>query len=169
MQNIEIATLAGGCFWGMEDLLRKVPGVLDTEVGYTGGSTANATYREVKKGNTGHAEALQIKFDPAKVSYEAILDLFFRLHDPTTKNRQGNDVGDSYRSAIFFNSDAQKNSADKMISIVNASKQWPAPVVTEVVAFKEFWAAEPEHQDYLENTPGGYTCHYVRKMPSFLK
>lgn len=169
MENVEIATLAGGCFWGMEDLIRKLPGVLNTEVGYTGGTTSNATYRDVKKGNTGHAEALQIKFDPGKISYEEILDFFFRLHDPTTLDRQGNDLGDSYRSAIFYSSDAQKQSAEKLIGLVNESKQWPKPVVTQVVPANEFWRAEPEHQDYLENTPGGYTCHYVRKMPSFLK
>lgn len=167
--DFETATLAGGCFWGMEDLLRKLPGVLDTEVGYTGGTTANATYRDVKKGTTGHAEAIQIKFDSNTISFEQILDFFFRMHDPTTKNRQGNDVGDSYRSAIFYHSEAQKKSAEKLIQIVNDSNVWPSPVVTEVVAATEFWPAEPEHQDYLEETPNGYTCHYIRKMPSFLR
>lgn len=168
MKNIEIATLAGGCFWGMEDLIRKLPGIVDTEVGYTGGTTANATYRDVKKGGTGHAEAIEIKFDPAQISFDEILDFFFRMHDPTTIDRQGNDRGDSYRSAIFYHSPAQKSSAEKMIEIVNAAKAWPGPVVTQVVPAKEFWRAEPEHQDYLEATPNGYTCHYVRKMPSFL-
>ncbi len=168
-EKTEIATLAGGCFWGMEDLIRKLPGVIDTEVGYTGGTTANATYRDVKKGTTGHAEAIQIKFSPGGISFDEILDFFFRLHDPTTVDRQGNDRGDSYRSAIFYHSDQQRTSADRMIKLVNDSKAWPAPVVTQVVAAKEFWVAETEHQDYLVNSPGGYTCHFVRKMPSFLK
>lgn len=165
----EVATLAGGCFWGMEDLIRKLPGIIDTEVGYTGGTTTNATYRDVKKGTTGHAEAIQIHFDPTLISYEEILDFFFRMHDPTTKNRQGNDVGTSYRSAIFYHSEQQRLSAEKLVRIVDTSKVWPAPVVTEITAATAFWAAEPEHQDYLEETPNGYTCHYVRKMPSFLR
>lgn len=168
MENIEIATLAGGCFWGMEDLIRKLPGVLDTEVGYTGGTTKNATYRDVKKGTTGHAEAIEIKFDPSTISFEQILDFFFRMHDPTTVDRQGNDRGDSYRSAIFYHDETQRKTAETMIQIVNAAHVWPAPVVTQVVPAKEFWVAESEHQDYLENTPNGYTCHFVRKMPSFL-
>lgn len=165
---IELATLAGGCFWGMEDLIRKLPGVIDTEVGYTGGKTVNATYRDVKKGTTGHAEAIQIQFDPSKISYREILDFFFRMHDPTTLNRQGNDIGDSYRSAIFYHGDKQRADAEQMIQTVNQSKAWPSPVVTQVTPAGEFWRAEPEHQDYLENTPGGYTCHYIRKLPSFL-
>lgn len=168
MENFEIATLAGGCFWGMEDLIRKQIGVVDTEVGYTGGTLANATYRDVKSGKTGHAEAIQIKFDRNKTSYDKILDFFFRMHDPTTLNRQGNDLGDSYRSAIFYHSDEQRVAAEKMIAIVNASKAWPRAVTTQVVPAKEFWRAETEHQDYLEKTPNGYTCHYVRPMPSFL-
>lgn len=167
--SIKTATLAGGCFWGMEDLIRKLPGVLDTEVGYTGGSKAHATYRDVKKGTTGHAEAIQIKFDPSKISYLELLDFFFRMHDPTTKDRQGNDIGDSYRSAIFYHDDSQRANAEQMIQIVNASKAWPKPVVTQVVPAKEFWVAEDEHQDYLHRIPDGYTCHYVRQMPSFLK
>ncbi len=169
MKTTEIATLAGGCFWGMEDLIRKLPGVIDTEVGYTGGQTDHATYRDVKKGNTGHAEALQIEFDPSKITFEQILDFFFRMHDPTTIDRQGNDRGDSYRSAIFFHNEAQKKSAETLIQIVNASKAWPSPVVTQVVPSQTFWKAEPEHQDYLENIPNGYTCHFLRPMPSFLK
>jgi peptide-methionine (S)-S-oxide reductase len=165
MENAEIATLAGGCFWGMEDLIRKQPGVLDTEVGYTGGSVANATYRN----HAGHAEAIQIKFDPSKISYEEILDFFFRIHDPTTVDRQGNDRGDSYRSAIFYSDEKQHAAAVKMINLVNESQAWPAKVVTQVTPLKEFWVAENEHQDYLERIPNGYTCHFVRKMPSFLK
>lgn len=169
MKNTETATLAGGCFWGMEDLIRKLPGVLDTDVGYTGGTTENATYRDVKRGDTGHAEAIQIKFDPNKISYEQILDFYFRMHDPTTLNRQGNDRGDSYRSAIFYHDDSQKAAAEKMISVVNSSKAWKAPVVTQIVPAQTFWVAEAEHQDYLENIPNGYTCHFLRPMPSFLK
>lgn len=169
MKEFAIATLAGGCFWGMEDLIRKLPGVIDTEVGYTGGTTANATYRDVKGGRTGHAEAIQIKFDPSKISYDEILDFFFRMHDPTTLNRQGNDIGDSYRSAVFFHDEAQRISAEKMIERVNLSNAWSRPVVTQVVPAKEFWIAEDDHQDYLENNPSGYTCHFVRTIPSFLK
>ena len=165
MANTEIATLAGGCFWGMEDLIRKQPGVLDTEVGYTGGHVENATYRN----HGGHAEAIQIKFDPSKTTYEDILDFFFRIHDPTTVDRQGNDKGDSYRSAIFYHDEAQHASAKKLINLVNESRAWPAKVVTQVVPAQKFWVAEKEHQDYLENTPNGYTCHFIRKMPSFLK
>jgi peptide-methionine (S)-S-oxide reductase len=165
VETTEIATLAGGCFWGMEDLIRKQPGVLDTEVGYTGGNVANATYRS----HAGHAEAIKIKFDRAKVSYEEILDFFFRIHDPTTVDRQGNDRGDSYRSAIFYHDQKQQAAALKMIELVNESHAWPEKVVTQVVPAKEFWTAENEHQDYLERIPNGYTCHFVRKMPSFLK
>ena len=167
--SAEVATLAGGCFWGMEDLLRKLPGVLDTEVGYTGGNFPQATYRDVKKGTTGHAEAIRILFDSRKISYEAILDFFFRMHDPTTLDRQGNDRGDSYRSAIFTHSPEQKAAAEKMIRIVNESGVWRAPVVTKIQPAKEFWQAEPEHQDYLEAYPTGYTCHFLRPLPSFLK
>ncbi len=164
-----VATLAGGCFWGMEDLIRKLPGILDTEVGYTGGSLPQATYRDVKKGTTGHAEAIRIVFDPKAISYEAILDFFFRMHDPTTLNRQGNDRGDSYRSAIFAHSKEQRESAEKMIKLVDESGVWRAPVVTEILPAKEFWQAEPEHQDYLEVYPTGYTCHLIRPHPSVLK
>jgi peptide-methionine (S)-S-oxide reductase len=164
----EIATLAGGCFWGMEDLIRKLPGVLDTEVGYSGGETKNAVYRDVKNGKSGHAEAIQIKYDPRKISFAEILDFFFRMHDPTTLNRQGNDIGSQYRSAIFYHSDRQKKHAEKMIELVNKSGNWKLPVVTEVVHFDTFWAAEPEHQDYLANQPNGYTCHYVRPLKSVL-
>lgn len=154
----EIATLAGGCFWGMEDLLRQQPGVLDIDVGYTGGSVANATYEH----HEGHAEAVQIRFDPAKTSFEALLRFFFRMHDPTTLNRQGNDVGTSYRSAIFFHSEAQRQTAERVKAEVDASGKWKRPVVTEITAAGPWWKAEEYHQDYLIKHPGGYTCHYVR-------
>ncbi len=160
----ERAILAGGCFWGMQDLIRKMDGVVATRVGYTGGDVANATYR-----NHGtHAEAIEIEFDPQKTSYRDLLEFFFQIHDPSTKNRQGNDVGLSYRSAIFYLDDDQKAVAEDTIADVDASGIWPGPVVTEVVAAGPFWEAEPEHQDYLERIPNGYTCHFVRpnwKLP----
>lgn len=154
----EIATLAGGCFWGMEDLLRKQPGVLRTEVGYTGGTVANATYER----HDGHAEAVRIVFDPSRTSYEALLRFFFRMHDPTTLNRQGNDLGTSYRSAIFFHSEAQRVTAERVKAEVDASGKWPRPIVTEITAAGPWWRAEEYHQDYLIKHPGGYTCHWVR-------
>ncbi|MGQ0581387.1 MAG: peptide-methionine (S)-S-oxide reductase MsrA [Reyranella sp.] len=160
----ERAVLAGGCFWGMQDLIRKLPGVLSTRVGYTGGRVANATYRN----HDGHAEAIEIVFDPAKTSYRALLEFFFQIHDPSTMNRQGNDRGTSYRSAIFYTSDAQKRVALDTIADVDASGLWPGKAVTEVTAAVDFWEAEPEHQDYLERIPNGYTCHFVRpgwKLP----
>ena len=161
--TLETAVLAGGCFWGMEDLLRKIPGVLETEVGYTGGTTSNPVYNEVKTGRTGHAESVRITFDPAKISYEDLLEKwFFKMHDPTTKNRQGNDVGTQYRSAIFVTSPAQRETALKVIARVNASKKWGAPIVTEVTDAGPFTLAEDYHQDYLEKNPGGYTCHFMR-------
>jgi len=166
--SIEVATLAGGCFWGMEELIRKLPGVLDTEVGYSGGTTKNAVYRDVKTGKSGHAEAIQIKFDPRKISFAEILDFFFRMHDPTTLDRQGNDIGSQYRSAIFYHSEKQNAHAVKMIEVVNQSGNWKSPIVTEVSKFESFWPAEPEHQDYLANQPNGYTCHYVRPLKSVL-
>lgn len=166
--KVEIATLAGGCFWGMEDLIRKLPGVLETEVGYSGGQTKNAVYRDVKTGKSGHAESIQIKFDSRRITYAEILDFFFRMHDPTTLNRQGNDIGSQYRSAIFYHSDRQREHAEKMISLVNQSGNWKSPVITEVTHFLTFWPAEPEHQDYLLNQPNGYTCHYLRTMKSVL-
>ncbi|PRY07984.1 peptide-methionine (S)-S-oxide reductase MsrA [Paraburkholderia sp. BL25I1N1] len=160
----ETAILAGGCFWGMQDLLRRYPGVLSTRVGYTGGDVPNATYR-----NHGtHAEALEIVFDPSQISYRKILEFFFQIHDPTTKNRQGNDVGMSYRSAIFYLDDEQKRVAENTIADVEASDLWPGKVVTEVAPAGPFWEAEPEHQDYLERIPNGYTCHFIRpnwKLP----
>ncbi len=160
----EIATLAGGCFWGMEEIIRAIPGVLSTQVGYTGGETKNATYIEVKTGRSGHAEAVRIEFDSSKVSYETLLEWFFRMHNPTTKNQQGNDIGSQYRSAIFYHSPAQKEAAEKTIQRVNQSGAWPKPVVTEVVEAKEWWDAEDYHQDYLKKNPGGYTCHFVRDV-----
>ena len=154
----ETAILAGGCFWGVQDLLRRYPGVLKTRVGYSGGDVPNATYR-----NHGtHAEAIEIIFDPATISYRRILEFFFQIHDPTTKNRQGNDLGLSYRSAIYYTSDAQKRVAEETIEDVDASGLWPAKVVTEVEPAGPFWEAEPEHQDYLERIPNGYTCHFIR-------
>jgi peptide methionine sulfoxide reductase msrA/msrB len=158
----EIATLAGGCFWGMEAILRDVPGVLDTEVGYTGGAVANANYGIVHTGQSGHAEAVRIVFDPDRLSYEDLLGWFFRMHDPTTKDRQGNDVGTQYRSAIFVHSDAQRATAERVRAAVDASGKWPAPVVTVIESAGPFWRAEDDHQDYLEKNPGGYTCHYLR-------
>jgi peptide-methionine (S)-S-oxide reductase len=156
----QTATLAGGCFWGVEELFRTLPGVTNTTVGYTGGDTDNARYEQVKTGRTGHAESLQIEFDPAKISYDEILDHFFRLHDPTTAQRQGNDIGSQYRSAIFFHDDAQRDAAEK--AIARAQEKWPRPIVTEVVPAKPFWSAEDYHQDYLQKHPNGYTCHYLR-------
>jgi peptide-methionine (S)-S-oxide reductase len=160
----ERAVLAGGCFWGMQDLIRRQHGVISTRVGYTGGDVPNATYRH----HGSHAEALEIIFDPAKISYRKLLEFFFQIHDPTTLNRQGNDVGTSYRSAIFYTSDEQKRVAEDTIAEVEASGLWPGKVVTEVVPASAFWEAEPEHQDYLERYPDGYTCHFIRpgwKLP----
>ena len=154
----ETALLAGGCFWGMQDLIRRQPGIVSTRVGYTGGDVPNATYR-----NHGtHAEAIEITFDPAVTSYRRILEFFFQIHDPTTKNRQGNDVGMSYRSAIFTLDDRQREVAEDTIADVNASGLWPGKAVTEVAPAGPFWEAEPEHQDYLERYPEGYTCHFIR-------
>ena len=160
----EKAILAGGCFWGVQDLIRKLPGVIATRVGYTGGNVPNATYR-----NHGtHAEAIEILFDPEKISYRDLLEFFFQIHDPSTRNRQGNDTGTSYRSAIFYLSDAQKQVAEDTIADVDASGLWPGKVVTEVTPAGPFWEAEPEPQDYLEHYPNGYTCHFPRpgwKLP----
>ena len=152
------AILAGGCFWGMQDLIRKLPGVASTRVGYSGGDVAHATYR-----NHGtHAEAIEVVFDPKRLSYRELLESFFQIHDPTTKNRQGNDAGMSYRSGIYYLSDAQRDVAEDTIADVDASKLWPGRVVTEVKPAGPFWEAEPEHQDYLERYPNGYTCHFPR-------
>ena len=155
----ETAILAGGCFWGVQELLRDYPGVLSTRVGYTGGQNANATYR-----NHGtHAEAVEIVFDPATISFRKILEFFFQIHDPSTPNRQGNDRGPSYRSAIFYTSDEQKRVAEQTVADVDASGIWPGKVVTEIAPAGPFWQAEPEHQDYLQRIPSGYTCHWVRR------
>ncbi|CUI03856.1 peptide-methionine (S)-S-oxide reductase MsrA [Massilia antarctica] len=155
----EQAILAGGCFWGMQDLIRKMPGVTSTRVGYSGGDVPNATYR-----NHGtHAEAIDIVFDPDVLSYRQLLEFFFQIHDPSTVNRQGNDTGMSYRSAIFYTSDAQKATALDTIADVDASGMWPGKVVTELAPAGPFWEAEPEHQDYLVRNPSGYTCHFIRK------
>lgn len=158
----ERAILAGGCFWGMEDLIRKQPGVTNTDVGYTGGTTPNPTYKEVQSKATGHAEAIEITFDPSATSYRKILEFFFQIHDPTTKNRQGNDVGVSYRSAIFYVNEEQRKTASTLITELNASQKWPGPIVTEVVQAREFTKAEDYHQDYLQQHPNGYTCHFIR-------
>lgn len=156
--HTETALLAGGCFWGMQDLLRRYPGVASTRVGYSGGDVDNATYR-----NHGtHAEAIEIVFDPEQISYRKILEFFFQIHDPSTPNRQGNDVGVSYRSAIFYLSDEQKAVALDTVADVNASGLWPGKVITEIAPAGPFWEAEPEHQDYLERIPNGYTCHFIR-------
>src|SRR5262247_3897662 len=162
--NSEKAILAGGCFWGMQDLIRKLPGVEHTRVGYSGGDVPNATYRH----HGSHAESIEILFDPSEISYRDLLEFFFQIHDPTTRNRQGNDMGASYRSAIFYTSEAQKRIAEDTIADVDASGLWSGKVVTEVVPAGDFWEAEPEHQDYLERYPAGYTCHFVRpgwKLP----
>ena len=163
--NTERAVLAGGCFWGVQELLRQLPGVISTRVGYSGGDVPNATYR-----NHGtHAEAVEIIFDPGRIGYRDLLEFFFQLHDPTTRNRQGNDLGPSYRSAIFFTTDEQRRIAEATIADINASGVWPGKVVTEVAPVGDFWEAEPEHQDYLQRYPQGYTCHFVRpgwRLPS---
>lgn len=156
--SIEKAILAGGCFWGMQELIRKLPGVVRTRVGYTGGEVPNATYRH----HPGHAEAVEVEFDNEVLSYRDLLAFFFQIHDPTTLDRQGNDIGSSYRSEIFHTSDAQRRTALEVIAAVNASGRWPGPVVTAVTPAGDFWEAEPEHQDYLQRNPNGYTCHYPR-------
>lgn len=154
----ERAILAGGCFWGMEDLFRQLPGVVDTTVGYTGGHVANPTYRS----HEGHAEAIEVVFDPKKTSYRALLEFMFQIHDPTTPNRQGNDTGTSYRSAIFYLNQEQKTIAERLIVEIQDSKKWPGKIVTELTEAGKFYPAEDYHQDYLEKHKGGYTCHYVR-------
>jgi peptide-methionine (S)-S-oxide reductase len=160
----ETAILAGGCFWGMQDLLRRYPGVVSTRLGYTGGEVANATYR-----NHGtHAEGIEIVFDLSRIDYRQILEFFFQIHDPTTRNRQGNDIGMSYRSAIFYLNDRQKQVAEDTVADAEASGLWPGKIVTEIAPAGPFWEAEPEHQDYLEHFPDGYTCHFIRpdwKLP----
>ncbi len=158
----EVATLAGGCFWGVQELIRQLPGVIESSVGYTGGTSTQPRYEDVHTGRTGHAEAVRIVFDPRQTSYESILRSFFRLHDPTTLNRQGNDKGTQYRSAIFWNSEEQRRTAERVRAEVDASGKWPNKVVTEIVKAGPFFPAEDYHQDYLQKNPGGYTCHYLR-------
>lgn len=159
---LETATLSGGCFWGMEELLRRIPGVVETRAGYTGGKLKNATYGLVKTGGSGHAEAVRVAFDPTQLGYEELLGYFFRMHDPTTPNRQGNDVGTQYRSAIFYHSDEQRAAAEKVKGRVDRSGKWKHPVATQLAPASEFWTAEEYHQKYLQKNPGGYTCHYLR-------
>ncbi|MGE3611336.1 MAG: peptide-methionine (S)-S-oxide reductase MsrA [Bacteriovoracaceae bacterium] len=158
----EIATLAGGCFWGMEEIIRKIPGVKNTVVGYTGGEINNPTYNIVKLGTSNHAEAVEVEFDPQKLSFSDLLGYFFRMHDPTTVNRQGNDIGTQYRSAIFYHSEDQKRIALEVIDKINKSNKWGKAVVTKVVPATKFYPAEEYHQDYLQKNPGGYTCHWLR-------
>ncbi|MGW5063283.1 peptide-methionine (S)-S-oxide reductase MsrA [Streptomyces sp. NPDC004096] len=155
----EKVVLAGGCFWGMQELFRMFPGVVETRVGYTGGEVVNPTYRS----HGSHAEGIEITYDPARTTYRALLEFFFQIHDPTTMNRQGNDIGTSYRSAIFYLNDEQRRVAETTIADIEASGLWPGKVVTEVVPAGTFWTAEPQHQDYLQRYPNGYTCHYIRK------
>lgn len=162
MSNREIAIMAGGCFWGMEDLIRKLPGVIETHVGYTGGDLDSPEYKQVKTGATGHAEAIRISYDPTQISYRLLLEFFFKIHDPTTTDRQGNDIGSQYRSAIFYLDDAQRGEAKKIIAEIDASGVWPGKVVTQVVPAGKWWDAEEYHQDYLEKYPEGYTCHFIR-------
>lgn len=162
--NQQTAYLAGGCFWGMEELVRQIPGVLETEVGYTGGDTPDARYEQVKTGKTGHAESLKIVFDARQLNYRHLLFEFFRMHNPTTRNQQGNDIGTQYRSAIFYLTEEQKITANEVIKTVDACGEWQAKVVTKVVPFKEFFQAEGYHQKYLVKNPSGYTCHYLRRL-----
>lgn len=168
-QGVEVAYLAGGCFWGMQELFRSLLGVLRSRVGYMGGRLPNASYLQLKHQPSGHAETVELHFDPARLSYWEVLRFFFQIHDPTTPNRQGNDVGESYRSVLFTTSDSQTEAAQEAIRLVNASGLWPGPVVTEVIRVHErgepaqFWEAEPEHQDYLQRYPNGYTCHWLRR------
>jgi len=161
-KHTEIATLAGGCFWGVEELLRATKGVVSTEVGYTGGSLPSPTYEMIKTGATGHTEGVQIEFNPQEISFEDLLRKFFKLHDPTTPNRQGNDIGNQYRSVIFYHGDEQKLTATKVRALVDQSGAWKRPVVTEIVPAMPFYPAEEYHQKYLIKNPGGYTCHYIR-------
>ncbi len=158
----EVATLAGGCFWGMEEVLRQLPGVIDTEVGYTGGTVAYPTYDQVKTGTTGHAEAVQVVFDPRRLPYAELLRWFFRVHDPTTVDRQGPDVGSQYRSVIFVHDERQRKIAEQVRDEIARSGKWSRPIVTEIVPAGPFWPAEEEHQDYLRKHPGGYSCHFPR-------
>lgn len=163
--NTARAILAGGCFWGMEELIRALPGVIETTVGYTGGSTPNPTYEVVSTDRTGHAEAIEVVYDPSKLTWEELLRFFFRIHDPTTKNRQGNDIGTRYRSAIFYGSQLEKETAERVMAEIHASKQWASSLTTTLEPISPFYPAETYHQDYLQKHPGGYTCHYLRESP----
>jgi methionine-S-sulfoxide reductase len=165
-EGLAVATLAAGCFWGVEEILRALPGIVETTVGFTGGTRECPSYREVVRGETGHAEAVRVVFDPRQIDYEQLLDVFFRLHDPTTPNRQHNDVGTQYRSAIFYHDDAQREAAERVKARVDASGMWPREAVTEIVAAGPFWRAEEYHQDYLQKNPFGYNCHVLRDEPS---
>ena len=158
----EKTILAGGCFWGVEELFRRLPGVLETRVGYTGGHTQFPKYEDVKTGSTGHAEAIEVVFESAEISFQEILRFFFKMHDPTTLNKQGNDIGSQYRSCIFYTNEAQKQDAEAIIKEIDKSGKWGKPVATTLEAFKDFYLAEEYHQDYLKKNPGGYTCHYIR-------
>jgi len=158
----ETATLAGGCFWGMEEIIKGIPGVSNTTVGYTGGEIENPTYQIVRLGTSNHAESVQVEFDPKKLSYKELLGYFFRMHDPTTLNQQGNDKGTQYRSVIFYHSEEQKKVAEEVIKEITEAKKWPRPIVTKIVPAQKFYAAEDYHQDYLKKNPGGYTCHWLR-------
>ena len=162
MAETKELVLAGGCFWGMQDLFRKLPGVTATRVGYAGGEQSTAAYRFVKTGSTGHAESLKVEYDPETISYRQLLEFFFMIHDPTTANRQGNDIGTQYRSAIFFGSPDEEKEAKEIIAEVDASGKWPGPVVTQLLPSLPFFDAEEDHQDYLEKFPHGYTCHFIR-------
>ena len=162
MAEMKELVLAGGCFWGMQDLFRKLPGVTATRVGYAGGEAGTAAYKFVKGGSTGHAESLKVEYDPDAISYRQLLEFFFMIHDPTTANRQGNDIGTQYRSAIFIGSPEEEKDAKEIIAEVNASGKWPGPVVTQLLPAMPFFDAEEEHQDYLEKFPHGYTCHFIR-------
>lgn len=158
----EVATLAGGCFWGMEEIIRKIPGVTNTTVGYTGGSVDNPTYNIVKLGTTNHAESIQVEFDPKKLTYAELLGYFFRMHDPTTPNQQGNDKGTQYRSVIFYHSPEQKKAAEEVIKKLEEAGKWKRPIVTQLLPVQKFYPAEEHHQDYLQKNPDGYTCHWLR-------
>ena len=159
---LEKSILAGGCFWGMQDLIRRLPGVVSTRVGYTGGTTLNPTYRDICSKTSGHAEAIEAIFNPAQISYRSLLLFFFQIHDPTTIDQQGNDRGSQYRSAIFYADDTQKVTAQQVINDINACGKWPGKIVTDITPAQTFYAAEDEHQDYLEKHPNGYTCHFIR-------
>ena len=163
-KSLEVAYLAGGCYWGLEDLIMEIPGVKHTKVGFSGGHIKNVSYKEVSRGDTGHAESIEIKFKNKELSYEDLLLNFFKMHNPTTLNQQGNDKGTQYRSSIFYTNDEQKNIAQNVINIVNESKKWDSPVLTEIIAFTNFYPAEESHQKYISKNPDGYSCHFVRNF-----